>query len=388
MNISFFSLIAITLISGSICALTVWKFQLLQGTLYKRSGDSEAVQASHVAPAPRLAGVAFLAALLAAHALIFDAYQHLFVSLSLAVFPVFLAGLLEDFGYPLRPRSRLLATIVSSALMIWITGYWVSSIGVAAFDTVLRFAIVGMFITVLVASSVTQAFNLIDGLNGFAGSVAFCTALGLFFIASAANEPVLAAISLTTCAALLGFLILNYPSGRIFLGDAGAYTVGFILAWIAILLVARTDQAIAFALFLVFFWPLADLHLAVYRRWRRNRPISHPDRLHFHQLVMRALELALFSRARRRLSNPIATAVMMPFVIVPIITGVLLWDKPALSALALFGFSVLFVGTYMLGISLASRRFFSNAAIVNALRLRLFPTETQDDAKLTPGRVS
>ena len=102
-------------------------------------------------------------------------------------------------------------------------------------------------------------------------------------------------------AAVLGFMVLNFPLGKIFLGDGGAYALGHLLVWSAIILINYASDVSAFAILLIFFWPVADTGLAIWRRWKLGNPTDRPDRLHFHQLAMRFIEIRFFGRDRRKL---------------------------------------------------------------------------------------
>ena len=86
----------------------------------------------------------------------------------------------------------------------------------------------------------------------------------------------------------------EFPFGKIFLGDAGAYALGHLLVWSAILIVNQSTEISPFAVLLIFFWPVADTGLAIWRRWKLGNPAGRPDRLHFHQLAMRFLEIRFF----------------------------------------------------------------------------------------------
>ena len=86
--------------------------------------------------------------------------------------------------------------------------------------------------------------------------------------------------------------------------------------------------------------------LAIYRRSRRNKDVSAPDRLHVHQMVMRALEICILGRNRRHIVNPLTTLVLLPFVIAPPIAGVLLWNQNQNAFLAVVAFGVLFFASY------------------------------------------
>jgi len=321
-----------------------------------RHGDLMAVQAAHLTPTPRLGGVAVFGALIAAVALGVPAWDSLWLALLLAVFPLFLSGAIEDLGYPVAPAGRLGAALLSAALAVFLTGTWIRETGLPGLDLLLSWAPLAILITVVAASTIAHAFNLIDGLNGLAGFTALLGAAGIGSTALWVGDTEIATFALLLGSAVLGFLLFNFPFGRIFFGDAGAYSVGFLLAWLGITLAARHPDVTPLAMMLMLFWPLADLTLAIYRRRRNNLPVSAPDRLHFHQFVMRALEIAVFGRARRRISNPVATALMLPFIAAPVVAGVLLHDRPLAAALTLVSFFALFFVTYGMGMRLVRRR--------------------------------
>ena len=150
-------------------------------------------------------------------------------------------------------------------------------------------------------------------------------------------------------------MVLNFPMGKIFLGDGGAYALGHLLVWSAIILVNGVTDVSAFAILLVFFWPVADTGLAIWRRWKLGNPTDRPDRLHFHQLAMRFLEIRFFGRDRREVANPLATLVLIPMISAPQVLGVLFWDDFGASVLSTLGVAIIFVATYLIGIRVAKR---------------------------------
>ena len=98
---------------------------------------------------------------------------------------------------------------------------------------------------------------------------------------------------------------------------------------------------------------MADTGLAIWRRWRLGNPAGRPDRLHFHQLAMRFLEIRFFGRDRRNVVNPLSTLILVPLISAPQILGVLFWSNFVATVWFTLGMSLLFVATYLLGISLA-----------------------------------
>lgn len=337
------------------CALVIAKTNSTWARL-TRHGDLRAIQSAHQTPTPRLGGVAVVLALTLASGLAFGAVPGLWLWLLLCALPLFLSGVAEDLGHRVAPAGRLGAALLAGALAVIATGFWIDGAGVPGLDWLLSVPALAILGTILASAGIAHAFNLIDGLNGLAGLTAVLATAGLAVTAHEVGDTQVFALACLIAASVLGFLVFNFPYGRIFFGDAGAYTVGFVLAWLAITLSARHADVSPLAVLLMVFWPLADMVLAMYRRRRRRVPVSHPDRLHFHQLVMRALEIELFGRRQRRITNPMATAVMLPFIAAPVALGVALHDRPVMAALALVACLVVFFGTYAAGMRFATRR--------------------------------
>ena len=169
---------------------------------------------------------------------------------------------------------------------------------------------------------------------------------GLAFLANAVGDTVILNISILLMCSILGLFVFNFPFGKIFLGDAGAYTLGHVLIWLSILLVARNPEISPYAILLIFFWPIMDMLFAIFRRVVYREPIGAPDRLHFHQLMMRGLGFTYFNRTQRNVTNSLATALVRPIKAVPIIAAQFLWHDIGQSSVALLFFGALFIVTY------------------------------------------
>lgn len=345
----------IFLISALVCAL-VLVTQRHHLAMANRRSDTKAVQAAHRRPTPRIGGLALIAALVPMALLIGPELAPRFWLFALSLAPVFLAGLAEDLGWHVSPRNRLIAAALSSLVAIALLDIWVPRSHVPGLDLLFQWAPFAILFTLFACAGICNGFNLIDGINGLAAGVGTIAALAMATIAVRAGIPAMVEPNLMIAAALMGFLVFNFPWGRIFLGDAGAYSLGHILAWFSVGLMNRAPDLTPWAVLLVFFWPIADTFFAIYRRRRAGRPTGLPDRLHFHQLVMRSLEITLMGRDGRHVANPLATLILLPMAAVPALFGVLLWDKPAAAFLALLGFSTLFVATYLIGLRIVPRR--------------------------------
>jgi len=337
-------------------SVIIWRTCRWQMFYINRRGDLGSVQSSHSVPTPRVGGLAIFAALFLGSFLIPGKFGDVTWWLLLCVLPLFIGGLWEDIGYRVSPRGRMALAAISTLLAVAVFGIWVDRVGVVGVDWALGIAPLGIAFTVFAVVGVTNAFNLIDGINGLSILISIMVATALGYVATAHGAPELAQASAVIVGALGGLLIINYPFGKVFLGDAGAYSVGFILAALAIALMHFAPQVSPAAVLLIFFWPVADTGLAIYRRRVLRQPSDRPDRLHFHQLIMRALEISIVGRKRRALSNPLATAIIAPMSASPMVAGVMLSDSNAGAFAALLAFALLFFMTYRLGLRWARSR--------------------------------
>ena len=262
---------------------------LASGYGFSRRGiiDEAAVQSAHTGFVPRIGGLAIYMSIIVLIPLLsfsfiplsgvfgLDAKQLMLLILSAA--PVFSVGLAEDLGYDMSSKVRLVASAISSLVAVLFFEVWLIELGIPGIDTLLTFAPFGVLFTVFATVGVVNAFNLVDGLNGLSSYITISVALSLSIIAfNAGNNQILIFLSLFVWA-VFGFMVLNFPMGKIFLGDGGAYALGHLLVWSALILVNSDNDVSPFAIFR-YFWPVADTGLAIWRRWKLGSPADRPDR--------------------------------------------------------------------------------------------------------------
>ena len=355
------SYITLFFVSFVLCIVVI----LSSGYGFSRRGalDEVAIQSAHSGFVPRVGGLAIYISILVLIPFLSFGFIPLSVVFSfnpteltvliLSAAPAFSLGLAEDIGYAMSSRTRLFASVVSSSLAILLLKVWLTRLGVPGLDALLSFIPFALVFTIFAAVGVVNAFNLIDGLNGLSSFVAISVALSLSIIAFNTGNTQIMIFLILIIASVIGFMILNFPMGWIFLGDGGAYALGHLLVWSAIILSNSSLDVSPFAILLIFFWPVADTGLAIWRRWKLGNPTDHPDRLHFHQLVMRALEIRFFGRDKREVANPIATLILVPMISMPQILGVMFWNNFFATVWCTVGVALLFVATYFMGINIA-----------------------------------
>ena len=220
----------------------------------------------------------------------------------LAGIPAFAFGFMEDLTKRVSVRARLLATMFSGALACLVTGYSLTSLGIPGDGLILNVYWISIVFTAFATGGVANAINIIDGLNGLASSTLIVAFWALATIAVSVGDIPVVWLCCIMGSAVFGFFLLNWPYGRIFLGDGGSYFCGFTLAWACVLLVERNHSVSPFACLLICILPITEVLFSVYRRWSRNTSPGMPDRLHLHSLlnrrVFQLMRLAVVSTRR------------------------------------------------------------------------------------------
>ena len=205
--------------------------------------------------------------------------------LILPVILAFLSGIFEDFHHSLSPKQRLVLQIVAALSAIWLTDSVVTYLGLGIsmpywmgilFST---FAIVGMM----------NAVNIIDGFNGLASGVILLILISFGITTYRQDNLDMLHIILTTGGTTLGFFILNFPKGKIFLGDGGAYLLGFIVAIIGIFLASKYESVSPWYILAIFIYPVWEVLFSIARKLYQGLSPMQPDASHFHMLVFRQL---------------------------------------------------------------------------------------------------
>jgi len=142
-------------------------------------------------------------------------------------------------------------------------------------------------LTILWIVGVTNAVNLIDGLDGLAVGISSIATFSMFFIAILAGEPTVALIAAALAGGCLGFLPYNFNPAKIFMGDTGSTFLGFILSVICIQGLFKGYAVISFIIpFLILGLPIFDTSVAIIRRIHDKRPIMGADRGHLHHKLI------------------------------------------------------------------------------------------------------
>lgn len=180
---------------------------------------SVGIQKFHTQPTPRVGGIAIVYGVLAAFWVAEPERKAILGPLLFAGLPAFFFGLAEDLTKQVSVLARLLGTMLSGVMGWFITGYAISSVEVPGLDFLLKYQGFSVMFTAFAIGGIANAINIIDGFNGLASGFVIIALLGLACIALTVNDPGLALACVAVAASVGGFFVVNWPLGKLFLGD-------------------------------------------------------------------------------------------------------------------------------------------------------------------------
>jgi len=266
----------------------------------------------HTTVMPRIGGLAITLSAALAILTVFAFFPEFLPGLFDGSYTTFIVGscflILFGLGFwddlkPLSPEVKFGIQFLLAAI-IYFAGFQISNITNVLGTGVLEIGIFDLPITILWIVGITNAFNLIDGLDGLASGIAVIACISIFIITSMSGQIEAAIFSLIISGSLVGFLRYNFNPAKIFLGDSGSLTIGFALALLSIQSAAKITTGFALLLpILVLLLPITDTLVSMVRRLigsflnreseessksilRRLHGMFTPDKLHIHHRLL------------------------------------------------------------------------------------------------------
>lgn len=241
----------------------------------------------HHKPIPRLGGLAIFYGFLIS-LLFFAKIDQQLRGILIGALIIVGVGILDDVKQ-LSALTKLAAQIVAAVVVV-INDVRIEAISVPMFISesgILQLGIFSIPITIAWVIIVTNAVNLIDGLDGLAVGISSIASFSLFFIAILAGEQNVAIIAAALSGGCLGFLPYNFNPAKIFMGDTGSQFLGYMLSVICIQGLFKGYVVISFIIpFLILGLPLFDTIFAILRRAVNHKPIMGADRGHLHHRLL------------------------------------------------------------------------------------------------------
>jgi len=280
----------------------------------------------HAVTTPRIGGLGILAGLISLAASPFG------LQLIPSVVLSFLSGFFEDLNNHISPLTRMVLQAVAAVFAVVYSHAVVTYLGLG----ITMPYWLGLLFSLFAIVGMMNAINIIDGFNGLASGVSLMILLSFLYVAHHEYNDELIQILLVVLGALSAFFLLNFPKGLIFLGDGGAYMLGFIVALIGIFLASKYEDVSPWYVLAVFIYPVWEVLFSIARKLSMGRSPMMPDTLHLHMLIYRQITR----------NNPLTSFVIW----IMILPGIILSTLHAHNSLAnigiIFGFIVLYLLVY------------------------------------------
>ena len=365
------TLLLIFLFSGTVCSwITILFFINSKWASVFHTEDQP--HHTHTEKISRVGGVGIIVGFFISYCLFFflfdskDNQSLMHFSIFFGALACFGLGLIDD----LRPLDAKLKFIIQILIAIFAhqTGFRIDHMVLPVLGWDLNLESVSLILTVIWFVSIMNLINLIDGLDGLAGGIGFMLMILLVILSIQKGIGISTFLSIGMAGAILGFLIHNFPPARVYMGDSGAYTIGFVIAALALMnfqkgavIAALLGPMMALAL------PILDVTFAIIRRGIQGLPLFRPDKDHIHHQLM-----------RKGLSHKNTVLVLYGISLVALFGGILIFSDQG-------RYFPIFVGFAMVIVIFAVRAYGNTASSFKQLLFESFNTrsETQNAIKLS-----
>lgn len=203
--------------------------------------------------------------------------------------PIFLLGIIDDFNLQIKPYIRLIIIFPTAFLSYYFLETQAYALDIPLIDLLFEYKFFSIFFICFALSGMVNAFNMIDGINGLvlllSFSICFAAILSTYTFVTTEINFYFVALAFS----ILGILILNFPFGRIFLGDGGAYLLGAMLS-IGLIKVYQENNLSPWYVLTMLIYPFTDFVASVIRRTLSATSTLNADNKHFHHLVLGRLK--------------------------------------------------------------------------------------------------
>jgi UDP-N-acetylmuramyl pentapeptide phosphotransferase/UDP-N-acetylglucosamine-1-phosphate transferase len=338
----------VSFVSAALLTLLVIKQSRLHGPALDT--DFGAVQKVHAHSVARIGGLPiFVAVAISAAITVWRQPQlaNWMGGLLLCSMVAFIGGIVEDYTGSVRASRRLILTMAAALLGYFLLDAKLGRIDLPFGSIVLSTAWIVVPLTVLAVAGIANAINIIDGFNGLASVVTIFMLVSLAYVALQVGDMFVLVTALMVAGATAGFLIWNYPVGLIFLGDGGAYFIGFMLGELALLLVMRNPEVSTWYAALLLIYPAFETVFSAYRRmFIRGKSPAMPDGIHLHSLIFRRIvQWTVGPKEARALMkrNAMTSPYLWLFSLTAVIPATVFWRNTGV----LIFFCLLFIISYV-----------------------------------------
>ena len=259
-------------------------------------------QTYHKKSTSRLGGIAIYFPLLLVTFIFENTLEYEFLrNVLLCSFPVFLAGILDDLSFDIKPSIRIILMLPTPILLFFYANLRIESVSLELFDYLLSFEIFSLLFLIFSLIGIANAFNIIDGFNGLL--LSYCLTIILSLLIDLGPNFAMGWMNYMVAIffAVFGVFIVNFPFGKIFLGDGGAYLLGILIP-VGLIKYTFDNNLSPWFVMAVLIYPVTEAAVSAIRKiFFRKMSALQPDGLHFHMLIYKKITKRVgFRRIRWR----------------------------------------------------------------------------------------
>ncbi len=306
----------------------------------------QALQRIHLNETPRLGGLIFILSLTS-----FVAFSNanesnqLLKIILICLIPIIFVGIKEDLFHNVKPAIRLLALLfVGWLFRVEFTGALPNLADISIIGKLLLLPGGVSFFYILGMVAVANGMNLIDGVNGLCGAAVLSILSALLFLSYKTTDVLMLSSIFIVILILVPFMVLNYPYGKIFLGDLGAYSLGLVVSMITIIFFGRHPEISPWAGALILIYPVIEVTFSLLRRIAAGTSIFKPDMAHLHLKLYYFLELQV---RHKKLANSLVMPVLSMLWLFPLIAITFTYTKIVFILIAITFFTAVYTLIYL-----------------------------------------
>lgn len=278
------------------------------------------IQKTHTGSIPRLGGVSIILTTILIYLLLDNNYNNkILLKIFLCGLPFIIITFVEDLFQNTPPIVRLLSLFLSSVIFLTWGLETFPIIDIPIVGKWINYPFIGIIFFSLALTGYINGVNFIDGTNGLAGFTIIISLLCLLFITFIFNDEKNALLIIFFVSAIIGFLLINFPYGKIFLGDLGAYYVGWFTGIITIIIMSENPSILNWSAVTILSYPLIEVVFSFFRKLIQNKNPFYPDRMHLHLKLFFVLQNKIENTHRANTLTTILLSIvwLMPIFLIP-----------------------------------------------------------------------
>ena len=262
----------------------------------------------------------------------------------LFLIPLIIISLSEDLFQNIAPKFRFFVIIFTSLFFLYFSNISLPIVDIPILNSILQNNLLNIIFLSICISILANGMNMIDGTNGLLILVCISQLISISLLASNIEAWEILDVSIPMISTMVILLLFNFPFGKIFSGDLGAYFFGFFIGYLTIYFFGKYNNLLSWNAVLILFYPVFEVLFTYIRRIKNNLSPFQADFLHLHSLIFAKLNKKL--RSKPNDANYLSTLILIPFIFLPTLLILNVFEILSLIIIAIIVMTILYLLYY------------------------------------------